>query len=136
MLVHSPTRRICHSRCVLVQVYEVQTPEEAAALARLGVDHVAVLVGSGAFPRELTSARAAAIFAAVPAGTRRVALSLSAEPDEIAAVIENTRPDIIHIGAAAELFSVAETQALKTEFPDVLFMRAIPILDHGSIELA
>jgi phosphoribosylanthranilate isomerase len=100
------------------------------------VDHLGVLVGCGAFPRELPPARAAGIFAAVPAGIRRVALSLSADADEIAAVIENTRPDIIHIGAAAELFSVAETQALKAEFPDVLFMRAIPILDHDSIELA
>ena len=38
---------------MLVQIYEVQTPEEAVALARLGVDHVGVLVGDGVFPREL-----------------------------------------------------------------------------------
>ena len=38
---------------MLVQIYEVQTPEEAVALARLGVDHIGVLVGDGLFPREL-----------------------------------------------------------------------------------
>jgi phosphoribosylanthranilate isomerase len=38
---------------VLVQIYEVQTPEEALALTRLGVDHIGVLVGDGRFPREL-----------------------------------------------------------------------------------
>jgi phosphoribosylanthranilate isomerase len=42
---------------LLVQIYEVRTPEEAVALAWLGVDHIGVLVGDGAFPRELPTAR-------------------------------------------------------------------------------
>ncbi|MBV8506720.1 MAG: phosphoribosylanthranilate isomerase [Alphaproteobacteria bacterium] len=121
---------------MLVQIYEVQTPEEAVALARLGVDHIGVLVGDGAFPRELTTDRASAIFAALPPGANRVALSLSADLAEIARVIEQTRPDIIHIGAAVELFSVRETRTLKTGFPDVRIMRAIPIVDEASVECA
>ena len=121
---------------MLVQIYEVQTPEEAVALARLGVDHIGVLVGDGAFPRELTTDRASAIFDALPTGAKRVALSLSADPAEIARVVELTRPDIIHIGAAVELFSVRDTQTLKTVFPDVRIMRAIPIVDEASIECA
>jgi len=40
---------------MLVQIYEVQTPEEARSLASLGVDHIGVLVGDGAFPRELST---------------------------------------------------------------------------------
>jgi phosphoribosylanthranilate isomerase len=121
---------------MLVQIYEVQTPEEAVALARLGVDHIGVLVGEGAFPRELTTNRASAIFAALPPGANRVALSLSADPAEIARVVELTRPHIIHIGAAVELFSVRDTQALKAAFPDVRIMRAIPIIDEASIGCA
>jgi phosphoribosylanthranilate isomerase len=121
---------------MLVQIYEVQTPVEAVALARLGADHLGVLVGDGALPRELSAGEAKAIFAAAPSGTRRVALSLSPDPLEVARVIEQTRPDIIHIGAAVELFSVAETRALKGEFPCVLIMWAIPILDEASIEWA
>jgi phosphoribosylanthranilate isomerase len=121
---------------MLVQIYEVQTPEEAVALARLGVDHIGVLVGDGAFPRELTTDRASAIFAALPPGATRVALSLSADPAEIARVIEQTRPDIIHIGAAVELFSVRDTQALKAAFPDVRIMRSIPIVDEASVGCA
>jgi len=121
---------------MIVQIYEVRTPEEAGALARLGVDHIGVLVGNGAFPRELTADRASAIFAALPARAKRVALSLSSDPAEIARVVEQTRPDIIHIGAAVELFSVRDTQALKTAFPDVRIMRAIPIIDEASIECA
>ena len=121
---------------MVVQIYEIRTPEEAAALARLGVDHIGVLVGDGAFPRELTTDCAGTIFAALPPGATRVALSLSADRAEIGRVIEQTRPDIIHIGAAVELISVQDTQGLKAAFPNVLVMRAIPIVDERSIECA
>src|SRR5690348_2974520 len=102
---------------MIVQIYEVQSPEEGVALARRGVDHVGVLIGNGAFPRELPADRATAIFAALPPSAKRVALSLSADPAEVARVVEQTRPDIIHIGAAVELLSVGDTLALKPHFP-------------------
>jgi phosphoribosylanthranilate isomerase len=121
---------------VLVQIYEAQSPEEGVALTRLGVDHIGVLVGNGAFPREILTERAAAIFAALPPAATRVALSLSTDPVEIARVIEQTRPDIIHLGAAVELFSVGDTQALKIAFPGLQIMRSIPIVDAASIECA
>ena len=121
---------------MLVQIYEVQTPEEAAALARLGVDHIGVLVGKGAFPRELPPARVRTIFAATPPGARRVALSLSASADEIALVVEQTGPDIIHIAATVELVSVENTRALKAAFPKVRIMRSIPIVGAVAIEYA
>jgi phosphoribosylanthranilate isomerase len=121
---------------MLVQIYEVRTPEEAVALARLGVDHVGVLVGNGAFARELTPAQARAVFLAVPAGTQRVALSLSPQLREVARVVEQTGPDVIHIAAAVELFSAEHTRALKTAFPQMRIMRSIPILGAASIEWA
>jgi phosphoribosylanthranilate isomerase len=121
---------------MLVQIYEVQTPEEAVALARLGVDHIGVLVGGGVFPRELSIARTNAIFAAVLAGEKRVALSLSADPEEVARVARETRPDIIQVQAAIDDFSVAMTRALKTRFPQIQIMRAIPVIDEASIEVA
>jgi phosphoribosylanthranilate isomerase len=121
---------------MLIQIYEVQAPEEARALAGLGVDHIGVLVGDGAFPRELGTSRARRIFAATPAGARRVALSLSPDSAQVARVIEETRPHIIHIGAAIERFSVDEACALKSRFPGIAVMRSIPIVDRSSIELA
>jgi phosphoribosylanthranilate isomerase len=121
---------------MLVQIYEVSTPEEAAALARLGVDHIGVLLGDGRFPRELPAPTGRAIFAALPPGTRGVALSLSSNRGEIARVIEAARPDIIHLGAAVELLTAADTRLLKAECPGVPIMRSIPILDEASIECA
>ncbi len=121
---------------MLVQIYEVQTPEEARELARLGVDHIGVLVGDGAFPRELSIAQANAIFAAVPAGTKRVALSLSADPEAVARVARETRPDIIQLQAALEEFSVEMSRAFRSRFPEIPIMRAIPVIDAVSVEVA
>src|ERR1700749_48359 len=124
------------ARMMLVQIYEVRTPLEAVALTDIGVDHIGVLVGEGTFPREIRPIRAREIFAALPQGAQRVALSLSADATEITRVIEKTDPHIIHIGAAMELFSVTDTQAVKAAFPDVEIMRSIPIVDEASIGFA
>jgi phosphoribosylanthranilate isomerase len=121
---------------VLVQIYEVQTPEEALALVRLGVDHIGVLVGDGRFPRELPPAQAKAIFAAVPPGAKGVALTLSEDPEEVVRIVVETRPDIIQIQAAIDDFSVDMTRALKVRFPETPVMRAIPVVDETSIDIA
>ena len=120
---------------MLVQIFEVQTPEEAAALAGLGVDHIGVLVGDGVFPRELSIARTSAIFAAVPAGKKRVALSLSANLEEVIRVVAETRPDIVQVQAEID-FSVAMTRVLKMRYPQIPIMRAIPVIDETSIAIA
>ena len=121
---------------MLAQIYEVLSPEEAAALIAAGVDHVGVLVGPGVFPREIAVGRAREVFAAVAAPARRVALSLAADVGEIARVVEEVRPDIIHVGAAAELVSAAQVQGLKARFPGVQVMRSIPVLGPESVAAA
>ena len=121
---------------MLVQIFEIQTPEEAAALARLGVDHIGVLAGDGSFPRELSISRTKAIFAAVPVGKKRVALSLSAHLEQVARVVGETNPDIVQVQAEIDDFPVAMTRALKTRFPQVPIMRAVPVIDETSIEIA
>jgi phosphoribosylanthranilate isomerase len=121
---------------MLVQIFEVQTAGEAAALVRLGVDHIGVLVGDGAFPRELSIAQTKAIFAAVPAGHRRVALSLSVDLEQVIRVVERTQPDIVQMQAEIDEFSVAMTRDLKARFPDTMVIRAIPVIDERSIGTA
>ncbi|HZU91918.1 MAG TPA: phosphoribosylanthranilate isomerase [Stellaceae bacterium] len=121
---------------MIVQIYEVRSAAEAKALFACGVDHIGVLVGFGAFPRELDPRTARTVFAACPRAVKRVALSLSADPDEIGSVIVETRPDIIHLGAAAELLSAAATAALKARHPQCRIMRSIPVTDARSIALA
>ncbi len=121
---------------MIVQIYEVTTPAEARALSAMEVDHIGVLVGDGAFPREVSPDAARAIFAVLPTERKRVALSLSADPEQIARVITEARPDILHLGAAVELLTVDAVRELKELFPRTPFMRSIPVIDADSIALA
>src|SRR5262245_25715347 len=121
---------------MLVQIYEVATPEEAVALSRLGVDHIGVLVGDGAFPRELPAARARAIFAATPPPAKRVALSLSVDLAELVRVARETRPDIIQVQAAAQDFTPAMLLRLKLLVPEIAIMRAVAIVDETALDIA
>jgi phosphoribosylanthranilate isomerase len=120
----------------LVQIFEVQTPAEAVSLTRLGVDHIGVLVGDGAFPRELSAERARAIFATTPPEAKRVALSLSAEFAELVRVARETQPDILQVQAAAEDITPAALRALKAQFPSMALMRAVPVVDDCAVEIA
>src|SRR5947207_7128978 len=102
---------------MIVQIYEVQNASEAAALATCGVANIGVLVGDGAFPREIGPRATRTIFAACPVSVQRVALSLSADLSVIDRVIAETRPDILHLGAAPELLPPQGVAQLKARHP-------------------
>jgi phosphoribosylanthranilate isomerase len=118
---------------MIVQIYEVATPEEAAAVVQAGVDHAGVLVGPGDFPREFSCRQAVAIFAALPAGATKLALSLSSEMGELERVARETAPDLLHVGAALERISPQQTRALQSAFPHIQIMRSIPVTSAESI---
>ena len=121
---------------MIVQIYEISTPAEAHALGEMGVDHIGVLVGDGSFPRERTIEQAREIFAAIPAGSKASALSLSHDVEFIKRLTAALMPAILHLGAAPPHFSPAQLRALKAEFPKVSLMRSIPIVDESSIAIA
>lgn len=121
---------------MIVQIYEVTQPAEAKELARLGVDHIGVLVGKGRFPRELDYGTALEIFAAVPRGAGRVALTLSPDFDEIVEVAKKTGPDILHIGTLPENFPPAAVQRIKRLLPGLKIMIAIPVVDASAVNTA
>jgi phosphoribosylanthranilate isomerase len=119
---------------VIVQIYEVQSPEEASALVRAGVDHVGVLVGPGEFPRELDDDRTREVFTGIPAPAKKVALSLSTDPEAVARIIDATGPDIVHLGTSLDHLGPEELAGLKRRFPEVPLMRTIPVVDASCVE--
>lgn len=121
---------------MIVQIYEVTTAREARALSALGVNHIGVLVGDGSFPRERTIDNARHIFSAISIGSKRSALSLSHDLQLILRITAALVPDILHLGAAPGHLSPAQLRTIKTEFPHVLLMRSIPVVDESSIGLA
>jgi phosphoribosylanthranilate isomerase len=121
---------------MLVQIYEVTSPEEASALANLGVDHVGVLVGDGEFPREQPIAAAKRILAAIPPTSKGSALSLSADVRVIERIVATLSPAILHLGASTDLLTPEHVSRFKKKFDRICIARSIPVVNEESISIA
>jgi phosphoribosylanthranilate isomerase len=121
---------------MLTQIYEVATPAEARAISAIGVDHIGILVGDGEFPRELPVGAAKEVAAAIAPGSKCCALFLTARLGLIEAWARDLRPDIVHLGAAAELLSPADAATLKARLPAIPIMRSIPVSGPESVGIA
>ena len=121
---------------MLVQIYEISSPEEANALGDLGVDHIGVLVGDGSFPRERCIDHARLIFSAIPSASRGLALLLSSDVRVIERVISELKPAILHLGASTDLLTPSTVQSLKKQCSPLTVMRSIPMVGDESIAIA
>src|SRR5262245_19402195 len=121
---------------MLVQIYEVGSPEEARALGDLGVDHIGVLVGDGAFPREQSVQRARLILSAISSASKGVALLLSADLLLLEQMISELRPSIVHLGASTDLLDPSAVQHLRQRSGALTVMRSIPVQNEESVTIA
>jgi phosphoribosylanthranilate isomerase len=121
---------------VLTQIYEISSPEEAAAVSAIGIDHVGVLVGDGRFPREQPIAAAATIAAAIGVPARFTALFLTDDVPLIIAWAQALRPSIIHLGASPELLSPMQVAVIKRQVPRSVVMRSVPVTGEESLDVA
>jgi len=121
---------------MIVQIYETQSAEEARNLVGAGVDHVGVLVGKGEYPREFSTEQAREILRSVTRPAKRLALSLSHNLREISEIVEEIKPDILHLGAVPGSLLPEGLQKLKQRFPHLPIMRSIPVTGQKSVDLA
>ena len=56
--------------------------------------------------------------------------------DLIGRITATLQPDILHLGAAPQHLTPAQLRTLKADFPHVLLMCSIPVVDESSIALA
>jgi phosphoribosylanthranilate isomerase len=115
---------------MIVQIYEVSSPDEAAALSDLGVDHIGVLVGDGSFAREQSIDQAKEILSAITPPAKGSALSLSADLGLIRRIVLSLNPAILHLGASSDVLSPDNVRQIRNEFPDLIIMRSIPLQDR------
>ncbi|UGY13173.1 phosphoribosylanthranilate isomerase [Bradyrhizobium septentrionale] len=121
---------------MLTQVYEVATPSEAEAISAIGVDHVGVLVGDGAFPRELPVHKAAAVMKAIQPPSVLSALFLSSDVALIERMVRELNPPIVHLGASIELITPDHVVALRKSLPKIKFMRSVPVTGPLAVDVA
>ncbi|MDH6262736.1 phosphoribosylanthranilate isomerase [Bradyrhizobium sp. BR13661] len=123
-------------KTMLTQIYEVATPAEAEAISAIGVDHVGVLVGDGAFPRELSVQKASTVMKMVRAPSVLSALFLSADIALIERMARELDPPIVHLGASTELLTPDLVVALRKSLPKVKFMRSVPVTGPEAVSVA
>jgi phosphoribosylanthranilate isomerase len=121
---------------MLTQIYEIATPDEAAAISALGIDHVGILVGDGRFPRELSLAAAGAVARHIVPPAKFSALFLTADIGMIEAWARELSPAIVHLGARAELVTPENVARLRILLPGVAIMRSVPVIGEDSVAIA
>ena len=119
-----------------IQIYTMQTPEEAQAVSALGVDHLGITPSERGLPGEIDLATAQAIVEAV--GDRAVVVALSVESDlaAIEAMVQAVRPDILHLCGLEGLVAPDAVRQLRARLPGLPIMQAIAVAGPEAVELA
>jgi phosphoribosylanthranilate isomerase len=63
-------------------------------------------------------------------------LSLADQIEELAEVVEETRPDILHLGTRPDSLMPSQVAELKTLLPNLKIMRTIPVRDETDLAIA
>lgn len=123
---------------MIIQIYALTDPEEAAWVASLGVEHVGFVAGDyGIVHGELTFERARALVQALPSSCRGVALTMTSDQHEIVHMAKIVRPSIVHISSDPEMVPAQKCKALRERLPaGIELMKAIPVVGEESVALA
>jgi phosphoribosylanthranilate isomerase len=122
---------------VIVQIYGITTPEDAAAVSALGPDHVGVVLDEGIETWDSVDVGTArAICSELDAGIRLVALSLSTDPDRIRRTIDELGPQIVHLARATDALSPEVIESLRKQLSPIEVMTTIPVRGRDALELA
>jgi phosphoribosylanthranilate isomerase len=117
---------------VIVQLYTMQSVEEALACADAGADHLGLTPIEG-LPGEISFETMRTIVEAVGGRARCVALTVQTDPDAIVAMVEAIRPAILHLCPLAGTSSPEAVAELRTRLPDLPIMQAISVTGPESI---
>jgi phosphoribosylanthranilate isomerase len=129
----------------IVQIYEVQKPEEAEAVTALGVDHTgSVLLSRDSW--KVTSIRKT-VQEVQRAGAKSVLIPLFSEPLTVFHALDYYQPDFVHFCEAISIFPgnkatiVREFDAfirlqagVQDRFPQIEIMRSLSVPQQGAAQ--
>lgn len=122
----------------VIQIYAFTHIEPAQAAAQMGVDHIGFVAGRyGVVHGELSFDEARQLADSLPPDASRVALTMATEVDEILRMADAVQPDIVHVSTDVFDVGLAAMETLRRRLPPaVRLMKAIPIEDEKSVEVA
>jgi len=119
-----------------IQIYTMQTPEEALAVAALGVDHVGVTPDQRGLPGEVDHGAARAIVEAVRGRAAAVALTVESDLGAIETMVRVVRPDILHMCGLAGSLAPEAVRELRMRLPGLPIMQAVSVTGPEAIDVA
>lgn len=119
-----------------VQIYTMQTVEEALAVVALGVDHIGITPANIGLPGEVSFSIARAIVDAVGDSAVKLALSVETEVEAIVAMVEAVRPDILHLCGPEGELPLDAVGILRERLPQVAIMLAVSVAGPETVEAA
>lgn len=120
---------------MLVQIYGVTTASDAAAVDRLGADHIGVVVDEGIDTWDSVDDDAALTIARTVEQAKLVALSLSTDRVRILRTLNLLHPAILHL-ARAHLMDDASLQDLREAVHPIELMLTVPVRGAAAIAQA
>jgi phosphoribosylanthranilate isomerase len=121
---------------MIIQLYSIRTVEEARLCLEAGVDHLGIVVGEqGRTPDETGFEQAKAVFAVLPGGVPRLALTVETDLDAIAAMVMAVAPDILHLSGDIAGLPLAGIHTLRRQFPGLRIMQAIPVTGPEALDM-
>lgn len=119
-----------------VQIYTMQSIDEAQAVVALGVDHIGITPGNYGLPGEVDFATARAIVDAVGNSAVSVALSVESNLDSIEMMVQVVRPDILHLCGLEDTLLPDAVRTLRERLSNLAIMQAVSVAGPEAVEVA
>ena len=120
---------------MLVQIYGVTTVRDAVDVARLGADHVGLVVDERIDAWDCVDEATARAIAEQVEEASLVALSLSTDPGRIARTAALLDPTIVHL-ARAHRMTTGALARLRDQLAPKQLMLTVPVVGEGAMSLA
>ena len=121
---------------MIIQIYTMQTAEEALKIVDLGVDHLGITPSHCGLPGEINYEIARSITDALKGKAISVALSVDTNLDTIKNMVEAVHPDFLHLCGPEDGLTFEDLNRLRELLPGKPIMQAISVDGPEAIERA
>jgi len=119
-----------------IQIYTMQSVEEALKVASLGVDHLGITPSNIGLPGEVNFPTAREIVDTVGSSAVCVALTVESDIQAIVKMVQAVQPDILHLCGLESNFPPEEVCKLRDFIPDIPIMQAVSVASPKALEEA
>ena len=119
-----------------IQIYTMQSVDEALAVAAQGVHQVGVTPSDRGLPGEIDVGMAAEICRSLTGVATSVALSVETDLAAIETMVNEVRPDIVHLCAPEGTVAPNDVDRLRQRIAGTQLMQAIAVTGSEAVKIA